>query len=140
LASSFTNATEGGANVMVPAGENIPFQMVYISPIGITYNANNNFSFSQTGFYLVSFGVSQASSDATVGLFFGNDPLGGTLIAGTNVYINEPNDLSGGTFIIEITDLTQVLSLVNTSTGTLTLNVGFGTAVGAFITITRVSE
>jgi len=140
-ASFYILATQEGPNVSVNALSNFPFQASFFPPQGITFDStNNNFSFAQTGLYLVSYGASIGQSSAFISLFYDNNPTGGTQIPGSQIYINNVDNLFGTTIIIPITSTSQRLSLVNSSLGTLSLHVGFGEAMGAYITITRVSD
>lgn len=130
-----------GAFVTLP-GDNIPFNTTFFSPIGITYDVtNNNFSFSQSGIYLVSYGVSLNTTgepiDRFVSLFYNNDPIGGTQIPGTQFFINVDSNLIGTTIAIPITT-SQKLSLVNSGPD----NIDFSPAnsMVAYITITRIAD
>lgn len=128
-------------NIQILPSENFPFSQSFYSPYGISYDTiNKNFTFSQTGLYLVSFGASIDESFAFISLFLNNDPNNGTMVPGSRVCVNNRDILFGTTVAIPISDLSQKLSLVNSSSGTVSLHVGYGEATGAYITITRISD
>ena len=128
-------------NVQILTSENFPFSQSFYSPQGMTYDpVNRNFSFSQTGLYLVSYGASIDESFAFIALYLNNDPDNGVMVPGSQIYLNNRDILFGATVIVPIKDLSQKLSLVNSSSETLSLHVGYGEATGAYMTITRISD
>lgn len=140
--------------VCIPIGalENFPFALpgdggvgTILAEQGISYDSStNSFVFSQTGFYLISYGfvLANSTSDALAALY-----LGGTKVIGSEIYNHEPRNMCDATVVIPISDISQQLSLVNTSLGTLDLmpnpypNVdGLSPPTVAFMTITRVAD
>lgn len=122
---------------------NIPLTTPLITPVGITYDTTANvFNFTQTGYYLVSYGISVASPtsvplqfSALTGLT-ADLAISGTPVPNTIIGTSGMQPLVSTSIIIQISDITtQNLSLQNTSGSQVQFGPVDGSSFGAFVTI-----
>ena len=120
--------------------ENIHF-FDRIAPQNITFHSPDNFfSFTQSGVYVVEYGISIVEvADNLVSLFFDNDPTGGTEIPGTRISVTTPNTMISNSVTLRITTA-QTLSLANSGSASFSISPTILGEEDAYINITRISD
>jgi hypothetical protein len=111
--SVFLKAPTPGGNVSIAPGDNVIFNqfLIPIQGSAVSYNDTTGvFTFNETGFYKVTYGVSSNGSDAPMELL-----LSGSIVHGSAFDVTLEHVLSTISVIIEAT-ASQTLQLVNGST------------------------